>query len=70
MAVFAFQVPWLRGLRVCVLRLSSTSLSRKLTEVQAMSSQPSFFASLFDFSFSRFVTIRLVKFLYVISIPV
>ena len=33
-----------------------------------MSSQPSFFASLFDFSFSRFVTLRLVKFLYVIAI--
>ncbi len=33
-----------------------------------MSSQPSFFGSLFDFSFSRFVTIRLVKFLYVISV--
>ncbi len=32
-----------------------------------MSSQPSFFASLFDFSFSRFVTIRFVKFLYVAS---
>ena len=32
-----------------------------------MSSQPSFFASLFDFSFSRFVTLRLVKFLYVVS---
>ena len=30
-----------------------------------MSSQPSFFASLFDFSFSRFVTIRFVKFLYI-----
>ncbi len=33
-----------------------------------MSSQPSFFTSLFDFSFSRFVTLRLVKFLYVISV--
>ncbi len=33
-----------------------------------MSSQSSFFTSLFDFSFSRFVTIRLVKFLYVISV--
>ncbi len=32
-----------------------------------MSSQPSFFASLFDFSFSRFVTLRLVMFLYVVS---
>ncbi len=32
-----------------------------------MSSQPSFFASLFDFSFSRFVTLRLVKFFYVVS---
>ena len=32
-----------------------------------MSSQPSFFGSLFDFSFSRFVTLRLVKFLYVVS---
>ena len=35
-----------------------------------MSSQPSFFASLFDFSFSRFVTLRLVKFLYVVSMIV
>ena len=33
-----------------------------------MSSQPSFFTSLFDFSFSRFVTLRLVKFLYVVSV--
>ena len=33
-----------------------------------MSSQPSFFGSLFDFSFSRFVTLRLVKFLYVITV--
>ena len=33
-----------------------------------MSSQPSFFTSLFDFSFGRFVTLRLVKFLYVISV--
>ncbi len=32
-----------------------------------MSSQPSFFTSLFDFSFSRFVTLRLVKFFYVVS---
>ena len=32
-----------------------------------MSSQPSFFTSLFDFSFSQFVTLRLVKFLYVVS---
>ena len=33
-----------------------------------MSSSPSFSRSLFDFSFSRFVTLRLVKFLYVISV--
>ena len=33
-----------------------------------MSSQPSFFGSLFDFSFSRFITLRLVKFLYIISV--
>ena len=33
-----------------------------------MSSQPSFFGSLFDFSFSRFVTVGVVKFLYVIAV--
>ena len=35
-----------------------------------MSSQPSFFGSLFDFSFSRFVTLRLVKFFYVVAMIV
>ena len=33
-------------------------------------SQPSFFSSLFDLSFSRFVTLRLVKFLYILAIIV
>ena len=35
-----------------------------------MSSQPSFFGTLFDFSFSRFITLRLVRFLYVVSVIV
>lgn len=35
--------------------------------MRATSPQPSFFDSLFDVSFSRFVTLRLVEFLYVLA---
>ena len=54
-----------------MLAVESVRLNRTCTpEVHLMSSQPSFFGSLFDFSFSRFVTLRLVKFFYVVAMIV
>ncbi len=53
-------------MRVCAALIINVALAQT-SEVHVMSSHPSVFASLFYFSFSRFVTIRFVKFIYVTS---